>query len=261
MEELPSRSAGAPVRHDGRAGSLGFMEAPDESRHDMGVLGVEVVPGPVQVRGHRGYPRQAVLAAHGLDLQNSRDLRDGVGVVRGLQRAGEQGVLTDRLRGVLGVDAAGAEEDQAGHPGGQCRVQQVDLDPKVLAEKLGGVGAVGDDTADLGRGDDDDLGIRPAEEGEDLVAVTQVELGRTLAHEIREALGLELLPHRGADQTVVTRDVRRGGTVQRRRCRRHGHEHNRGALRPRLPGAAPHSPAGRCSRNSRRHSGAFRHPG
>ena len=57
------------------------------------------------------------------------------------------------------------------------RVEHVDLDAQVVGEEVGRVGVVGEDAADLGGGDHDDVGPLVVEERVDDAAIAQVELG------------------------------------------------------------------------------------
>ena len=181
----------------------------------MGAGGGEVVLGPVEVGGHRGDPGQPVLAADGLDLQDAGDLGDRVGVVGGFQVPGEEVILLQRLRGQLRVDAGGPQEQDPLHPVLQGGVEDVDLDPQVLGQEVHGVGVVGQDPADLRRGQHHVPGLGLREEREHRLAVLEVKLGRGPADEVGEALGLEPAPDRGADQAAVTGHVERGRAIER----------------------------------------------
>ena len=111
------------------------------------MLQVEVVIRPVEVRGHRADEVTPVLAAVvGAQLQ-AGDLGQRVALVRRLQRTGEQGVLAQRLRGVLGIHARAAEEEQLRHAEVGGGLDDVVLDAKVVEEELDLKGAVGVDAA------------------------------------------------------------------------------------------------------------------
>jgi hypothetical protein len=118
-----------------------------------------------------------VLGAVGVAEFDGGDLGDGVGAVGALERAGEEGVLAQRLGGVLGVDAAAAEVEELGDLEAVGGVDDVGGDHEVLVDEVGGVGGVGEDAADLGGGEDHVLGALGGEEGVDGVGVAQVELG------------------------------------------------------------------------------------
>ena len=121
VEELAQGVSGAPHDDFGGVGNPCIVEAAEERREDVGVSEVEVVTGAVEVGGHDADGVEAVLAAIGLGHLDSGDLGDGVGLVGGLERAGEEVILAHGLRGVPGVDAGGTEEEElagAGAPGG-----------------------------------------------------------------------------------------------------------------------------------------------
>jgi hypothetical protein len=105
VEELAQRRPGAPDDDFGGIGRLGLVEPAYESGQDVRILGVEVVLRAVKVGGHGGNGVEAVLDAVCLAHLDAGDLGDGVPLVGGLERAGEQGVLRDRLRREHGVDA------------------------------------------------------------------------------------------------------------------------------------------------------------
>ena len=101
----------------------GFGGLADEGRQDVGVAEVEVVAGAVEVGRHGGEVLRAVLAVVAPAHLDAGDLGERVGAVGGLERTGEQVGLRHGLRGKLGVDAGGAEEEQAVYvvPDGRLR--------------------------------------------------------------------------------------------------------------------------------------------
>jgi hypothetical protein len=111
----------------------------------MTVLGVEVVPGPVEVGGHHRQKPGPVLPVVGVAHLDPGDLGHGIGAVGGLQRPGEQILLFHRLGAVLGVDARRPQKDQPLDPIEVALVQDVALDLEVVEDELGRVGAVGVD--------------------------------------------------------------------------------------------------------------------
>jgi hypothetical protein len=156
VQELAPRAAAAPDQHAGRAADLCQVKALDQRGHHVAVLQVVVVAGPVQVARHHAAVvdavRGAVLPVVALAQLDARDLGDRVGLVGRLQLAGEQRVLADRLVRQPRVDAAGAQEQEPLHIGHERLVRDVGCDQQVLVDELRGVGHVGVDAADLGRG-------------------------------------------------------------------------------------------------------------
>ena len=153
-------------------------------RHDMGVLQVEVVVRAIEVRRHHGDVVRAVLQVVTLAHLQAGNLRDGVLLVRVLQWAGEETVLLHRLRGILGIDAGGAEEEQFLDIVGVGFADHIALDLHVHHDEVGAVEAVGHDTADEGGGQHHGVRTLFVEELLDGVLVGQVEFLVAATHEV-----------------------------------------------------------------------------
>ncbi len=236
VQELTPRCPGAPVRDVRRPRGHGLVVPPDQGRQQVTARDREVVARTVEVGRHRGDPRQAVLPPNGLDAEDPGDLGDRVRVVGRLEVPGQQRVLGDRLRRQARVDARRPEEQQPLDALLERGVHHVGLDAEVVGEELHRVGVVGEDPADLGRGQHDVARPGVGEEVEDRVPVTQVELGRTQPAQVGEPGRLEPPPDGGPDHAPVSRDVRRGVAVERAR-----HE----------VGRAAHGVAGQSGRSTR----------
>ena len=131
----------------------------DQRRQHVARLQVEVVAGSVQVRRHQREVVGAVLAVQAPAELDAGDLGDRVGAVGLFERARQQVLLTQRLRGLARVDAARAEEDEAPHAAGEGGADEVRLDQQVLVDELPGLLPVRHDAADLGGGDDHGVGL------------------------------------------------------------------------------------------------------
>ena len=208
------------------------MELADQRRDDMAVVGVVVVVRAVEVGGHHGEEFGAVLAVVAPAHLDAGDLGQGIGPVGRFERAGEQAVFLERLRGQPGVDAAGAEEQQAG---GVVRVGGVDdvgLNGQVAADEVGRVGVVGVNTTHLGGGEEDVVGLLLGKEGVGGVFVGEVELGMGAGDEVAVAVGVQVGHQGRADQAAVAGDVDFGvevhsaiGPVRPIRCSRRSGSH------------------------------------
>jgi hypothetical protein len=77
---------------------------------------------------------------------------------------------------------------------------------QVLVEEVGGVGAVSDDAADLGRAEEDLVDLFLLEEGAYRALIQEIELLAGAKHEIRVAFVLELAHDRGTHQSTVPGD-------------------------------------------------------
>ena len=93
---------------------------------------------------------QTVLAVVAFAQLDASYFCNGVGLVGGLQGAGEQGVFRHGLRSELGVNVAGAQEQELLYTVPESFFNDVGLDHQVLVDELGRVGVVGVDAADFG---------------------------------------------------------------------------------------------------------------
>ncbi|MEY3838199.1 MAG: hypothetical protein RL304_1181, partial [Verrucomicrobiota bacterium] len=164
VQELAERRAGAPEAEDGVAAEPGLVHLADHRGQDVGLLEREIVAGPVQVARHRADEVAPMLGPGVVAELDARDLGDGIGLVGRLERAGQQGVLADRLRGVLRVDAARAEEEQLTDARPARAFDDVDRHRQVVVQEVVGLGGVGLDPADARGGHDDDVGPLGGEE-------------------------------------------------------------------------------------------------
>lgn len=145
------------------------------------------------------------MTAVGPDLHQAGDLGDRIRLVGGLQRPAQQGVFGDGLGGVLGIDAARSEEQQAAHPGLMGTGDDAELDAEIVLQELYGLGAVGHDSADLGGRQHDGVGPGRAQPGRRGLGVAQVEL-RTGTGQHLVALGGHPPGHGGSHQASVAGD-------------------------------------------------------
>ena len=150
VQKLPLRRPRAPDRH-GRGPLLHrLMEAPDHGRHHVAVLGVEIVERAVEVGGHYRPVVGAVLAVVALAQLDAGDLGNCIGLVGGLERAGEQGLLRHRLLSQARIDAGAPQKQQLVHPVGMRRLDDIGLHHQVVVDEVRRVGTVGVDAPDQG---------------------------------------------------------------------------------------------------------------
>lgn len=221
VEEFTPWGAGAPEGDAGIAAGLGLVEFADHGGEDVGVLRVEIVAGAVEVGGHGADEAGAELLAVGLAEADAGDFGDGVGVVGGFERAGEEGRFGDGLGGVFGVNAGAAEEEKFFDAGGVGGGDDVVLDLQVIEEEIDGVGAVGVDAADLGGSKDDVVGFLFLKEAEDRGGITQVEFLAGAGEGAEAGVGGAGAEDGAADQAAVAGDeegalkgIGHGGFVQ-----------------------------------------------
>ena len=67
---------------------------------------------------------------------DARDFGNGIGLIGGLERTGQQRIFHQRLRGELGIDAGGTEEQEFVHAVLPRRVNDVGLHHEVLVQEL-----------------------------------------------------------------------------------------------------------------------------
>ena len=176
----------------------------------MAVFRVVVVARPIEVARHHAAEIGAVLPVVALAHLDAGDLGDGVGLVGGFERAGEQVFFLDRLRAVARVDATGAEKKQfldAGLPG---FMDHVALDHQVLVDEFGGVGVVGVDAADLGGSEIDLVDALALEKGADGGLVGQIKFGVGAGDQVGVTLGLQCPNDGGANHAAMAGDVDAG---------------------------------------------------
>ena len=172
-------------------------------RHHVGVLQVEVVVGAVEVGRHHGYVVGAVLEVVTFAHFQAGNLCNRVFLVGVLQRGGQKAVFLHRLRGVLRVDAGGAEEEEFLHSVGVGLADDVALNFHIHHYEVRPVEAVGHYSADE-RGCEH-YGIRSffIEELLHRILVCEIQFLVVAAYEIIVAPAFEIVPDGGAYEAVV----------------------------------------------------------
>jgi hypothetical protein len=90
-----------------------------------------------------------------------------------------------------------------------CRLDDVGLDDQVVVEELGRIGVVGEDAADLGRGEDDHVRSGLADPGLDLGLAAEVDADLAGIDAVQDlaasllATALPTMPRWPATQTVL----------------------------------------------------------
>ena len=207
VQEFPPRTTSSPKHHLLRFRLLRFMALADERGQHVRSFQVVVVPRPIQVRRHHRQVLRPVLpVVRGAHL-DPRDLRQRIGPVRGLQRAREKVFLLDGLRTIARVHAARSQEEKPLHAMAPGFVDHVGLDGEVGVDELGGLVAVGEDSAHLGRGEHHVFGLDLVEESAHRGEIGQVQLGVGALDEVGVAAALEAADQGGADEASVARYV------------------------------------------------------
>ena len=181
----------------------------------MAVLQVVVVARTVQVGRHGRNEVVAVLVPVGLAEFDAGNLGDGVGLVGGFQRPGQQGRLGQGLGGQFRVNAARPQEEQLLDPDLVGGVDEVRLDHQVVIQEFRPHDIVGVDAPHLG-GRDEDMG-RPLalHHGADRRLVPQVEFCAGEGDGFRQTRGPEGPAEGLSNHAPVTGDVDAGIGVHR----------------------------------------------
>ena len=186
---------------------LGEVDLAHHGGHHVAVFQVEVVVGPVEVGGHHRDVVGAVLQVVALTHLEARNLCDSVFLIGVLQFAGEQGILFHGLRGILGVNAGGTQEQELLHVVRVCLAEHVALDLHVHHHKVGTVERVGHDATHKGSGEHHRIGAFLIKELLDRILVREVEFLMIAPNQVVVATGLEVIPNGRAHQAVVACNV------------------------------------------------------
>lgn len=137
IEKLAQGTAVAPAHHFRFAGFLGFVKAADEGGEDVGMGGMIVVVGTVEVGRHYGDVVCAVLTVEELAVFETGDFGECVGLV-GLFKFGcQQTALGHGLWSHAGIDAGRAEEFEFLAAVAPCGVDDVHFEHHVVVHEVG----------------------------------------------------------------------------------------------------------------------------
>ena len=139
---------------------------------------------------------------------DARDLRQRVGFVRRLQRAGQQRALRDRLRREFRINARAAEEEQLLRAEIVRRLDEVVLDAQILEQELDGKIVVRLDAADFRRRDHDDLRT-PSSKNRAHALQPHKSTSARVRVTMRVAVRLQFAQDRAARQAAVAGDKNR----------------------------------------------------
>ena len=124
----------------------------------MGIFRVKVVARAVEIGGHYRAVIGAVLAIVALAELDASDLGHGIGLVGGLEHAGQERVLAHGLGHSSGIDAARVQLQQPPHARVKGLVDYIALDHQVFVNEISWISVVGMDAADLGGGKNNHIG-------------------------------------------------------------------------------------------------------
>ena len=183
------------------------MKLADHGRQNVRVHQVVAVAGAIQVGGHGRQVAGAVLAVVAPAHFDAGDLGQGVRPVGGLQGTGEEVFLFQRLGRELGVDAARTQEQQTLDVVAIGGVDGAVLDGQIVADEVGRVGVVGDDSADSGCRQEHMVRLFPSKKGFGGRRIDQVEFSVGPSQQVGVTLGHQVTHEGRADQAEMARHV------------------------------------------------------
>ena len=127
----------------------GLMHLANQRGKNVGAVKIEIVVRSVKVRWHARDEGFSIFARIGLAELDPCDLGEGIGLVRRLQRASEEGALGNGLRREFGVNAGAAKEKKLSGAKIRGSLDDVVLDCEILQQKLDGLFVIGSDAPTL----------------------------------------------------------------------------------------------------------------
>ena len=164
---------------------------------------MEVIVGAIQVGRHHGDIVGTVLQVVALAHLQTGNLGDGIFLVGVLQRRREQAVLLHRLRGILGIDAGRAQEEQTLHTVTIGLADDVALHEHVLHDEVGSIERVGHDATHEGCRQNDGLGALLVEEASHGQLVGEVKLAVATPNKVGITTLQEIVPDGRANKSPM----------------------------------------------------------
>ena len=127
---------------------FGQVDLAHHGRHHVAVFKVEVIVRAVKVRGHHGEVVRAVLQVVAFAHLEARNFSNGVFLVRIFKFAREESVFFHGLRGILGVNAGRAQEQELLYVVGIGFAEHVALNFHIHHYKISAVKRVRHDATD-----------------------------------------------------------------------------------------------------------------
>ena len=202
VEQLSPGGAATPDNYFLCIIDFGFMEAANQGRQDVAVLGMEIITRAVEVGGHDGDEFRAVLPIVGFTHLDAGDFGDGIRFVCWFQVPSQKMFFPHWLGGQFGVDAGGTQKEQSFDAMQIGLVDDVVLDLQVEVDEFSGVAVVGMDATHLGGSQDDVFRLFLVKEGSHGLLVGQIQLIDFRQQQVGIATGFQLPDDGGADQPL-----------------------------------------------------------
>ena len=164
---------------------------------------VEIIVGPVHVRGHHTDEIAPVLFPEGLAQYDAGNFRYGVRLVGRFQGVGEQGLFCDRLLRLSGVDTGAPEEEEFLHSCISGREEDIILHGNVLCEEFRRLERICQYASHFSCREEDVLWLSFQEERLCLLRVCKIECGVIASDERAVPFALEEPEERGTNHPAV----------------------------------------------------------
>ena len=187
--------------------AMGKEYLADHGRHDMRILQMEIIVGPVKVRGHNGDVIRPVLEVETLAHFQPDNLGKSIGFVGILQFARQQVLLFDRLRTVTRIDAGRTEHQQLLYIVAERFADDILLYLQIFINEIGAVGVVGHNAAHMRRRKNHILGLFVVKKPFYSDTIQQVQLSVRPSDQVGITFRKQIIPDRRPDQAPVSCDI------------------------------------------------------
>ena len=125
------------------------MKSPHQRGQNVGIFGVKIIVGTVQIRRHGGNSIEAVLGSVSLAHFNTCDLCNGIPFIGRLQGTGQERAFGNGLRSKFRINTGGSEEEDFFDAVAVRGINDVSLDLEVDGNEIGWIRVVSVDSADF----------------------------------------------------------------------------------------------------------------
>ena len=207
IEKLTQRASIAPAGDTLCPTLLGFVEPTDKGGKDMGMLGMVVIVGAIEVSGHDADIVGAILAVEELAVFESANLGQSIGLVGFLKGSRKQATLGHGLWCHAWIDTGGAQEKEFAATILPCGVDDIHLKGHVVVHEIGKGVLVGHDASDLGGSKKDVFGFLLSKELLYGILTAEVKFGMGTSDDVVITLVLQFSDNGRAYHATMTCDV------------------------------------------------------
>ena len=207
VEKLAQWTAIAPTGHAFGTADFRLVEAADQCGQHVTVFRMVIVVRTVEICRHHADVVGAVLTVEVLAVLQSADLGQGVSLVGGFQRGGQQTTLRHGLWRKTRIDAAAAEKFQFLATVLPRRMDDIHFEDHVLVHEIRQSTLIGDNAPDLCCREEDVFGLLLREEGLHIHLTGEVEFLVGSSDDVMVSLPLQLAHNSRANHAAMPRDV------------------------------------------------------